>query len=58
MCNNTERFNIAISGFSGCGNTTVSKMTADLMGMDFINYTFRSLAEEDGISFEEVVGRV
>ena len=45
---------IAISGFSGCGNTTVSKLVADLMNIKFINYTFRSIAREDGISFDEV----
>ena len=37
---------IAISGKSGCGNTTVSKMVADTLNLRFINFTFRSLAEE------------
>ena len=45
---------IAISGKSGCGNTTVSKIVADKLDLKFINYTFRTMAEEKGISFEEL----
>ena len=41
-----ENLMIAISGKSGCGNTTVSKLVADRLGLRFINFTFRSLAEE------------
>ena len=37
---------IAISGKSGCGNTTVGKMVADVLNIHFINFTFRTLAEE------------
>jgi len=37
---------IAISGKSGCGNTTVSKLVADSLNLRFINFTFRSLADE------------
>jgi cytidylate kinase len=48
---------IAISGKSGCGNTTVSKLVADRLSLRFINFTFRSLAEEHGITFEEVLKR-
>ena len=51
MLNNIK---IAISGKSGCGNTTVSKMVADKLDLKFINYTFRTMAEEKGISFEEL----
>ncbi len=46
---------IAISGKSGCGNTTVSKILADRLGLRFINFTFRSLANERGLSLEEVM---
>ena len=46
---------IAISGMSGCGNTTISKMVADRLGLQFINFTFRSLAAEKGISLKEVL---
>jgi cytidylate kinase len=48
---------IAVSGKSGCGNTTVSKIVADRLGLRFINFTFRSLAEEHGISLKEVLDR-
>ena len=51
MLNNIK---IAISGKSGCGNTTVSRMVAEKLDLKFINYTFRTMAEERGISFEEI----
>ena len=44
---------IAISGKSGCGNTTVSTLVADRMNYPLINFTFRSLAEERGVDFWE-----
>jgi len=46
---------IAISGRSGCGNTTVSKMTADALNLRFINFTFRTLAKERGLELKEVM---
>jgi cytidylate kinase len=46
---------IAISGKSGCGNTTVSRLVSDMLGIRFINFTFRSLAEERGMSLQEVL---
>lgn len=46
---------IAISGRSGCGNTTVSKMTADILNLRFINFTFRNLAQERGMDLKEVL---
>jgi cytidylate kinase len=48
---------IAVSGKSGCGNTTVSRLAAELLGLRFINFTFRTLAKERGISLEEVLER-
>lgn len=48
---------IAVSGKSGCGNTTISKMVADKLRLRFINFTFRSLAQERGISLKEVLDR-
>jgi len=42
---------VAISGKSGCGNTTVSTLVADRMNYDLINFTFRTLAKEKGIEF-------
>jgi cytidylate kinase len=44
---------IAISGKSGCGNSSVSKMVADRLGLRLINYTFRTMAQERGMSFQE-----
>jgi CMP/dCMP kinase len=46
---------IAISGKSGCGNTTVSRLLAERLGYRLINYTFRAMAIENGISFEEML---
>lgn len=44
---------IAISGKSGCGNTTVSTLVAHMLGYKLINYTFRNMALERGIDFWE-----
>jgi cytidylate kinase len=52
-----EGIKIAISGNSGCGNTTISKIVADLLGLQFINFTFRSLAKERGLSLEEILDK-
>jgi CMP/dCMP kinase len=46
---------IAISGKSGCGNTTVSGLLAKRLGVELINYTFRAMAIDRGISFEEML---
>jgi len=54
---NKKGLRIAISGRSGCGNTTVSKLLADRLNLKLVNYTFRSVAEEDGLSFDEVCRR-
>ncbi len=45
---------IAISGRSGCGNSTVSRMVADRLGLRLVNYTFHSIAEERGMDFDEL----
>lgn len=42
---------IAISGKSGCGNTTVSTLLSQKLGYPMVNFTFRQLAEEKGIEF-------
>ncbi len=49
----SNRLSVAISGKSGCGNSSVSKLVAQRLSLRFINYTFRSLAQERGMSFEE-----
>ena len=46
---------IAISGRSGCGNTTISRMVADSLDLRFINFTFRSLAEDRGLDLKTVL---
>ncbi len=46
---------IAISGRSGCGNTTVSRILAEKLDIAFINYTFRALASEMRIPLEEII---
>ncbi len=45
---------IAVSGKSGCGNTTVSRILAERLGVRLINYTFHDMAAERGISFEQL----
>jgi cytidylate kinase len=45
---------IAISGKSGCGNSTVSRIVARRLGLRVVNYTFKDLARDRGMSFEEV----
>ena len=50
-----KELRIAISGKSGCGNTTVSGMLAKTLGVTLINYTFRQLAAEKGMTLPEVI---
>ena len=45
---------ITISGKSGCGNSTVSRMVAERLGLRHINFTLRDLARERGLSFEQL----
>jgi len=45
---------IAISGKSGCGNSTVSRLVAETLGLRLINYTFKDLARERGMTFDEI----
>jgi cytidylate kinase len=54
MSNNKD-IKIAVSGKSGCGNTTVSKIIAEVLKIRFINFTFRSLAQEKGLDLAEVL---
>ncbi len=46
---------VAISGKSGCGNTTVSTLLAQKLGVKLINYTFRQLAAEKGMTLAQVI---
>lgn len=45
---------IAISGKSGCGNSSVSRALAEKYNCQLINYTFRDYANEHGLRFEEI----
>jgi cytidylate kinase len=49
----SNRIKIAISGKSGCGNSSVSRIVAERMGLKLINYTFHDMADEEGMEFEE-----
>ena len=51
----TKELRVANSGKSGCGNTTVSGLLAKTLGVKLINYTFRQLAEEKGMTLKEVI---
>lgn len=55
LINNKKELRIAISGPSGCGNTTVSTMLAQILEIECINYTFRNLAEEMKIPFSKIL---
>lgn len=48
---------VAISGKSGCGNTTVSTMLAQKLGVNLINYTFRNLAKDLGLTLADIIER-
>jgi cytidylate kinase len=48
-------FIVAISGKSGCGNSTVSRLVSERLGLRLINYTFRAMAVDKGIGFEEML---
>ncbi len=43
---------IAISGHSGCGNTTATSNVGQALQLKIVNYTFRDLAKDLGIPFE------
>ncbi|MEM5947855.1 (d)CMP kinase [Spirochaetia bacterium 38H-sp] len=46
---------IAISGKSGCGNSTVSRLVAEELSLKWINYTFRNIAAEKGVTLEQIM---
>ena len=50
-----KEIRVAISGKSGCGNTTVSGLLSKRLGVTLINYTFRQLAEEKGMTLPQVI---
>ena len=50
-----KELRIAISGKSGCGNTTVSTLLAQKLNIKLINFTFRQLAAEKGMTLAQVI---
>ncbi|PKL08303.1 MAG: cytidylate kinase [Spirochaetae bacterium HGW-Spirochaetae-7] len=46
---------IAISGKSGCGNSTVSRLVAERLERRFVNYTFHTMAKEMGVPFAKLL---
>jgi cytidylate kinase len=46
---------IAISGKSGCGNTTISKAVAAKLNYENINYTFKQLSIKHNLTFEDML---
>lgn len=50
---NSKKLKIAISGKSGCGNSSVSRIVAQKLNYKLINYTFHNMANEKGVGFEE-----
>lgn len=50
-----KELRIAISGKSGCGNTTVSTLLSEILKIKLINYTFRSLAKERSMTLAQVI---
>jgi cytidylate kinase len=45
---------IAISGHSGCGNSTATRNVGQALKLNIVNYTFRDLAQELQMSFDEL----
>lgn len=48
-----KEIRIAISGKSGCGNSTVSKLLSEKLNCKLVNYTFHNIAEEQNMDFKE-----
>ena len=52
--NMKDKIKIAVSGKSGCGNSTVSRLVAEKLQLELINFTFRQLAVEKNMEFGEL----
>jgi len=48
---------IAISGKSGCGNTTLTRIVSQTLDLRMINYTFRNMAQEMDVELSELLKR-
>jgi len=49
-----KELRIAISSQSGCGNTTATQNVGATLGLQVVNYTFRDLGGDLGITFDEI----
>jgi CMP/dCMP kinase len=54
VSSDSRALKIAISSHSGCGNTTATNNVGTTLGLKVVNYTFRDLAEDLGLPFEEI----
>jgi cytidylate kinase len=54
VSSDSRALKIAISSHSGCGNTTATNNVGTTLGLKVVNYTFRDLAEDLGLRFEEI----
>lgn len=50
-----KELRIAISGKSGCGNTTVSTLLSQKLNITLINFTFRQLAAEKNMTLAQIL---
>lgn len=57
MWNDDSKHVVAISGKSGCGNSTVTGLVAERLGLRIVNYTFHNLAEDLRMEFGELCRR-
>src|ERR1700726_1427864 len=54
VSSDSRALKIAISSHSGCGNTTATNNVGRTLGLTVLNYTFRDLARDLDIPFEEI----
>lgn len=54
MSSDSRALKIAISSHSGCGNTTATNNVGTTLNLEVVNYTFRDLAQDLDLPFEEV----
>jgi CMP/dCMP kinase len=51
---NNKTLRIAVSGLSGCGNTTATHNVGETLDLQVVNYTFRDLATDLELPFEDI----
>lgn len=54
MESDPKELRIVICSQSGCGNTTATHNVGATLGLEVVNYTFRDLGEDLGITFDEI----